>query len=219
MVKFKIKQVFPCLFTVSVKNRYDRGMLFCRVQEFYESPNSKFRNKSFSIWDYIEWYSKNYHGFTYPFDWEGYNIPFEIVDKCYEISKIENEYDETFKVIINYIKKEIVPNKKAYIIGVDEKKNDLYKHEMCHAFYYLNTSYKKEVDKIISNIDIKTFKIMCKNLSNMGYVKKVFKDEIHAYLISDFFYGSFYKNIDKNKIFIPRKKLVENFNKNISIIK
>jgi hypothetical protein len=211
-MKYKIKEVKPFIFTISVRDRYERAMLFCRVQEFYESPNVKFRNKSFSIWDYIEWYSKEYNGFTYPFDWSGYNIPLEVAEKCYSVSKIENKYDELFKNIIFEIKNKCNENK-AYIIGVDENKDNLYKHEMCHAFYYLNKSYKKEVNKILSKIDKKTIKNMCKNLFYMGYSKKVAKDEIQAYLISDFFYGNFYKNIDKNKIFIPHKELVENFNK------
>lgn len=214
MLKYKLKQIKSSIFVVSIKDRYDRGMLFCRAQEFYESPNPRFRNRSFSIWDFIEWYSRDLNGFSYPFDWEGYNIPFEIAEKCYFVSKIENKYDETFKEIINEIKNK-VGNNKAYIIGVNENK-DLYKHEMCHALYYLSKNYRDQSNKIISNIDNKIFKSMYKNLLYMGYTKKVIKDEIQAYLISDFFYGSFYKNIDKNKIFIPRKELVENFDKNIS---
>ena len=103
-IKFKIKQVKPCVFMISVKDRYDRGMLFCRVQEYYESPNFKFRNKIFSIWDYIEWYSREYNGFTYPFDWSGYNFPLEVAENCYELNKVENVYDEVFKEIINNIK-------------------------------------------------------------------------------------------------------------------
>ena len=211
-IKFKIKQIKPCVFMISVKDRYDRGMLFCRVQEYYESSNSKFRNKNFSIWDYIEWYSKEYNGFTYPFDWSGYNFPLEVAENCYALSKVESVYDEVFKEIINNIK-DISKDSKAYIIGIDESKKCDYKHEMCHAFYYLSSSYKKEVNKIISKIDKKTFNNMCKNLLSMGYCKKVLKDEIQAYLISDFIYGSFYKGLDKNKIFIPYKELSENFNK------
>lgn len=213
MLKFKLKEVKPYIFMISVKDRYDRAMLFCKVQEFYESPNSKFRNKSFSIWDYIEWYSRENGGFTYPFDWSGFNFPLEVAEKCYQISNVENKYDELFKNIINEIKSKIGEHKKAYIIGIDESKRDDYKHEMCHAFYYLNNNYKKETNKILSKIDKKTFKTMCKNLLDVGYSKKVLKDEVQAYLISDLLKGFMYKNINKNKIFIPYKELNENFNK------
>lgn len=209
-IKFKIKQTKPDIFIVSVKDKFHRGMLFCRVQEYYESPNNNFRNKSFSIWDYIEWYSREYNGFTYPFDWSGYNIPMEVAEKCYSICRIENIYDEVFNDIITNIKSQS-EGRKAYLIGIDENKEDDYKHEMCHAFYYTNKSYKKEANRIISKIDKKTFGIMCKNLLSMGYCKKVLKDEIQAYLISDFMYGNFYKKVDINKIFIPHKELSENF--------
>lgn len=211
-IKFKIKEVKPSIFMISLKDKYNRGMLFCRVQEYYESPNSKFRNKNFSIWDYIEWYSREYNGFTYPFDWSGYNFPLEVAEKCYSSCKIENIYDDVFLEIIKNIKN-ISKNKKSYIIGIDENKEDDYKHEMCHAYYYLNSIYKKLADNIISKIDKKTYNSMCKNLLKMGYCKKVLKDEIQAYLISDFMYGPFYNKLDKNKIFSPHKELYENFNK------
>lgn len=213
MLKFKLKEIKPYIFMISVKDRYDRAMLFCRAQEFYESPNPKFRGKPFSIWDYIEWYSKENGGFTYPYDWSGFNFPLEVAEKCYELSKNENKYDEIFKEIIINIKSKIGENKKAYIIGIDESEQSLYKHEMCHAFYYLNNNYKKEVNNILSKVDKRTIKSMSKNLLKMGYTKKVLKDEIQAYLISDFLKGPICRNINKNKIFIPYKELNENFNK------
>lgn len=213
MLNFKLKQVNPGIFMISVKDRYNRAMLFCRVQEFYESPNTKFRGKPFSIWDYIEWYSRDNGGFTYPFDWSGFNFPLEVAERCYQISSIENKYDEIFINIIQDIKSIVGDNKKSYIIGIDESQQSDYKHEMCHAFYYLNNNYKKEANRILSGIDKKTFNTMCKNLLKMGYTKKVLKDEVQAYLTADFLKGSIYKNINKNKIFIPCRELNENFNK------
>lgn len=37
-IKYKIKEVKPNVFAVVVKDKYDRAMLFCRAQEYYESP-------------------------------------------------------------------------------------------------------------------------------------------------------------------------------------
>ena len=69
-IDYKIEEVRPNVFAVIVKDHYHRAMLFLRVQEFYESPNPQFRGKNFSIWDYIEWYSRrNKDVFTYTFDW------------------------------------------------------------------------------------------------------------------------------------------------------
>ncbi|NDB56269.1 hypothetical protein EB169_10645, partial [archaeon] len=75
-----ITEVKPNIFAVIIPNGFDRAMTFCRVQEFYESPNPQFRGKHFSMWDYMKWYSKEYdRGFSYPNDWSGFNIPFEVI--------------------------------------------------------------------------------------------------------------------------------------------
>ena len=75
-IDYKIEEVRPNVFAVIVKDHYHRAMLFCRVQEYYESPNPDFRGKNFSIWDYIEWYSREHNDvFTYTFDWGGFKIP------------------------------------------------------------------------------------------------------------------------------------------------
>jgi hypothetical protein len=72
-MKYEIKEVKDRVFAVIIPNHYDRAMTFCRVQEFYESPNPDFRGKHFNIWDFIEWYSKEHKdAFTYAFDWGGF---------------------------------------------------------------------------------------------------------------------------------------------------
>ena len=75
-LNYTLQEVKPNVFVVLLEDNYNLPMLFCRVQEFYESPNEDFRNKKFSIWEYMEWYSKSNKGsFTYPSDWAGFNIP------------------------------------------------------------------------------------------------------------------------------------------------
>ena len=41
-IEYKIEEVRPNVFAVIVKDHYHRAMLFCRVQEYYESPNPQF---------------------------------------------------------------------------------------------------------------------------------------------------------------------------------
>jgi len=97
-VEYTIKEVKPKIYAVILPDDYHRPMLFCRVQEYYESPNPKFRGKSFDIWDYIEWYSRNHHdAFTYAFDWGGFNIPLEVAYNCYDTLKDGyTPYDELY---------------------------------------------------------------------------------------------------------------------------
>ena len=43
-----VKEIRPQIFAVVIKDCYQRTMLFCRYQEFYESPYSEIRNKFFT---------------------------------------------------------------------------------------------------------------------------------------------------------------------------
>lgn len=212
MIKFEIKEVKPNIFVVIVKNNYDRAMLFCRAQEYYESPNPNFKNKPFSIWDYVEWYSLRNKGFSYPFDWSGFNFPYEVAQRCYSISKIENKYDELFKHILTRIKKQL-KNNNAYIIGVEKLKNDTYKHEMCHALYHTNITYRNFVDDAMETMDKNTIRTLSKNLKSMGYASSVIKDEIQAYMAVDFDYKNFNKRVSKTKLIKYNQIFFNNFMK------
>ena len=106
VINYKIKEVKPNVFAVIVKDKYDRAMLFCRAQEYYESPSSKFRGKNFSIWDYMKWYhEQNHWGFSYGADWSGFNIPLKTVRECYnKLTKPESPYDKVMDEILNKLK-------------------------------------------------------------------------------------------------------------------
>lgn len=83
LVKGKVVEVKPRIYCVTVDDDYDRAMLFCRYQEFYESPYKQFRNKQFTWMEYMRFYKSSWKKrvFTYPEDWSGYNIPSKILER------------------------------------------------------------------------------------------------------------------------------------------
>lgn len=178
---YKLKQVSEKIFAVIVPNKYDLGMLFCRVQEFYESPNNKFKNSKFSIWDYHEWYSKNNSGcFSYPSDWSGFNLPTKVAIDCYKKNKVETPYDKVFIEILNKIK-----INESYIIGINKINTSTFFHELCHGLYYVDSNYRREMDDLtrkISKINYQKFK---NNLKQKGYCPAVTDDEIQAYMATE----------------------------------
>lgn len=181
MIKYKVEKINENIFAVVVPNRYDLGMLFCRVQEFYESPNKKIKDKSFSIWDYYSWYSKTNSGcFSYVKDYCGFNLPLKIARKCYSLNKVETPYDKLFKDIINNIK-----SKDGYIVGVDKINTSTFYHELCHALYYTNKDYKREMDMITKSISKSNINNFKKNLKKKGYCMEVLNDEIQAYMSTE----------------------------------
>ena len=198
-IKYKIKEVKPNIFSVIIKDKYDRAMTFCRVQEYYESPNTKFRGKDFSMWDYMKWYSTNHIGFSYAGDWSGFNIPFDVLEKCYRnMQKFETPYDEIMYKIYWQIQT-MKGNGKAYVIGADDIKGWTFEHEVCHGLWYTNTEYKKLSKSVLDIIEPNDYVIFRKNLLDMGYTDKVIDDEIQAYLCFGHDCESFCEGVDIEK--------------------
>ena len=194
-IKYQIKEVKPNIFAVIVKDKYDRAMLFCRAQEYYESPSPKFHGKNFSIWDYMKWYDKkNGCGFSYGADWSGFNIPLKNVRECYErLNKLESPYDKTMDSILDKLK---VQFEDSYLIGCSNTKDSVFKHEVCHATYYTDKNYKKQMDNLTEGLPKKYYDVFKKNLIEMGYASKVIKDEIQAYLQYGYKEDQFGKGVD-----------------------
>jgi hypothetical protein len=208
-INYKLKEILPEIFAVIIKDKYDRAMLFCRAQEYYESPSPKFRGKEFSIWDYMKWYHiKNENGFSYGADWSGFNIPIAVLKECYrKLNKTETPYDKVMDQILS----RILPNT-GYVIGCGDTKGETFKHEICHALYHTNKNYKKQMDNFTKGLPQKYYNIFKKNLLAMGYTTKVINDEIQAYLQYGYDDARFSKGVNfkqlkqYNKIYLEAAK-------------
>jgi hypothetical protein len=198
-IDYKIEEVRPNVFAVIVKDHYHRAMLFCRVQEYYESPNEDFRGKNFSIWDFIEWYSRrNKDVFTYAFDWGGFNIPLEIAYTCYDtLTDVYTPYDEVMEEIVQKVYEMNGYSADGYIIGAPSLDDDTFEHEVCHGLYATNKDYKELVDEITISIPLKDYMKLRANLLKMGYTESVTDDEIQAYLTTNWEYPKFSKGVSK----------------------
>ena len=188
-VNYNLKEIHPKVFLVGIENSYDLTMTFCRLQEFYESPYKEIKGKSFTMLDFQRIYSmrRGEGCFTYPLDWAGFNIPSNIINKFFDYIPDWNDYDYTIKDI--HIKIcDIIGNDrpKYYLIGSDPLSETTINHEISHAFYYLHPKYRKAANAIVDKLPKKLYDKMKKQLISIGYCDKVIKDEIHAYLSSDY---------------------------------
>jgi hypothetical protein len=186
-VKYKLKEIHPKVWLVTMDNPYDLAMTFCRVQEFYESPFKEIRGKEFNMTEFQRMYSMKFGdgSFTYPLDWAGFNVPSYIVEKCYRDYDCRDCNYTLYDEIFIDIWAEINADGKYYIIGSETNKQTTIDHELAHAFYYLYPSYKKSVDKITDKVPNVIQKKIKKWLTSIGYNDKVFKDELQAYLSAD----------------------------------
>lgn len=180
---FEIKEVKPQIFLFEFKNNYDMCMHFLRYQEYYESSSPKFRGKAFDFFDFMKWYTFKYGKgvFTYPDDWNGFNIPGDIISKVWLLGILnKNVYDlEMFKAWHECIRRGT--GEKFYIIGAVKNSGAL-NHEIAHGIFYLYPEYKKEMTKLVKALAPEVRKEMNTILKRLGYTPKVYIDETQAYL-------------------------------------
>lgn len=186
-IKYTLKRLYPGMYLCSITDMYDLAMTFCRIQEFYESPIKQIRGKKFTLIKLMSLYSKRNRGcFTYPEDWGGFNIPGPIIANLFK-KGIEdfNVYDKIIEDIHNKINGEIETDNHYYLIGSDDNKKTI-EHEICHALYFLNKSYKKNADAILKKLIPSARKKATGVLLELGYDKSVIDDELQAYFSTEF---------------------------------
>lgn len=184
-MKYTIKEIKPNIFLILFSNHYDMCMQFLRYQEYYESPNPKFRNHQFTIIDYMRWYSKKYGdgSFTYPNDWSGFNFPSYIIPDLHnKMIHDRNIYDYEMLNIYKHCKK--VSND-FYIIGATKTDKTTINHEIAHGFFYTDSKYRKTMKKLVAALPTEVRTTMNVRLKSSGYTKKVFIDEIQAYFATN----------------------------------
>ena len=217
LVKGKVKEIKPFIYCVEVDDDYDRAMLFCRYQEFYESPYKKFRGKPFTWMEYMRFYKDAWKKrvFTYPDDWSGYNIPSNVMERANDILYKDTEYDVVMNNIYHYCTIDSQNKNDGtrcdwYLIGASSKDKGTLNHEIAHGMYYTNKEYKKEVIKLIDKIKPSHYEKLTKKLVKMGYVndEKIIDDEINAFMST-----GLYNGLDTKELKVYERGFKSNFKK------
>jgi hypothetical protein len=190
-MKIEIKQVKPWrLFHCTFENQYELCMTFVRIQEFYESP--KFRNKGFTLEEYIDWFCSEQSedgSFTYMVDWNGFNVPSDVLLKAYKDlawtlgglrpreKSLQDALYKKAKIDIDHDSEE-----PFYIIGTAKGCDiETVAHEVRHGLYYLDRGYRREMKAAIERCRLLGLK---KRLIHLGYHRAVLTDECHAYILT-----------------------------------
>ncbi len=204
---YSLIEVKPSIFLMKFESAYDLAMHFLRYQEYYESPNEQFRDKAFTIIDFMEWYAKD-NGracFTYPKDWSGYNLPQNVIREVLDLGIPDyNKYDDEMQTLYRQI---IKTHPKFYLIGACNDDDDTIQHEIAHGLFYTDIQYKKQMTALVKALDQKKRAGIFKHLGNMGYAEHVYVDECQAYLSTGVCWTGNWKRIQK-----PFIKVFEEFN-------
>jgi len=178
----KIKELYHGIFQLIYPNQKALCKAMLRFQEHYESP--AFAGEVFSLEDFKLWYiatSKRgikTNKFTYYSDWNGGNFPDYVLTPF-----IKGKFDplsKEEKQIITAVKG--IQHPKFYFVLTHEKKPQIIEHEIAHALYYLDSSYKQEVDTVFTDYLAHNL-INIRKLFEAGYSNQVIADELQAYTI------------------------------------
>lgn len=217
LVQGKVKEIKPFIYCVEIDDDYDRAMLFCRYQEFYESSYKQFRGKPFTWMEYMRFYKNAWKKrvFTYPDDWSGYNIPCNVIQKANHIFCKDTEYDAIMNDIYYYCSNDSMERNDGmrhdwYLIGASLKDKGTTNHEVAHGLYFTNKDYKRNVKTLIENIKPIHYEKLKKKLIKMGYVddKKIIDDEIQAFMST-----GLYNGMDTKELKVYENEFRNNFKK------
>lgn len=186
----KLKMITDQIIHLEFPDQKSLTTSLCRIQEFYESP--QFKGEIFTLGQYREWYSQQFGAWTYYEDWNGFNLP-EDAFQPFILGLFDPLSPEEHRVV------ELVRYKATgfYVIATHEQSEEegVLEHEISHAMYNLNPTYRSEVKNKLQNHDLSD---LCSHLMKLGYAGSVLQDECHAYI------GESSAYLDENKISYPK---------------
>lgn len=171
---------------IAYDDKYAMCMTWLRASEFHESPEEQFKLGKFKILDYIDWYAHNKGKgvFTYPTDWEGFNIGSEWLTKLYveqkQLIPDWSDYDDSVEAIMRYAN--AVCGEEWALCATMYNRQRTLKHEIAHALWATEPSYQEAQLQVIESSPQDVIVQLRNNLSAMGYGEDVLDDEVHAYL-------------------------------------
>jgi hypothetical protein len=169
------KRLASGIYLLRFNTQYELASTFLRVQEHYESK--EFAGRVFSVEQYMDWYAAVHGDFTYFVDWSGFNVPSTALRPFYE-----GKFDPLLEKEKRFLRLFDRMRSPFYVIGVtaDAPRAD-YIHELAHAFYFSDLSYRRAVRSAMRSFDTSALR---RELSEMGYARHVISDEVHAYLVA-----------------------------------
>ena len=199
-------------------NQYELTSTMLRPQEYYESSFPQIRENVFTLETYMDLYAEEHGNFTYYSDWNGFNIPSDVLCSFFsdyehascELSKKEKKLLHMINVAIDDFDYE--EDNRFYLIAYVKGNSMVVEHEFAHSGYYLNPGYKNKQNENVKSLELSVKDQMIDILRRLGYCDNVIDDEIQAYLSTDtpeYFESRF--GINRKEFEKVRKPFVETF--------
>jgi hypothetical protein len=194
MAKFyKFKKISHSILGVEFTNSAAMALMFMRLQEYTEGRKA-LRNKILSEGDTLITYLEKRKKVYYKDGWLGFNLRGDIILAILKNDNgiIWNKYESKLIARIHHewaMKIDKFHSGQFFVLAWMKKDKKTKAHEMCHAEFYLNRSYRYKVEWILENANIKRAR---KCLEKEGYNFKdptngmyILYDEINSYAMTD----------------------------------
>lgn len=156
--------------------QYLLASTFIRFQEHYEG--NEFRNRIFTLEEYMDWYAHERGAFTYLQDWGGFNIPSSALESFYngKFDPLMRKEQWVLRILAD------IP-RPFYVVGVYGKHVHLptLKHELAHGLYATVPAYRDDVIDLLCRFDVPQIAMA---FEKMSYHPAVWNDEMNAYLLT-----------------------------------
>ncbi|MDE1830595.1 MAG: hypothetical protein KGI25_09760 [Thaumarchaeota archaeon] len=198
----KREQISPTVWVIYGENQPDVARAFVRFQEYYENAQLKGK-KGLVVRDVEKWWKKyrdrDEKELYYTF-WTGFNVPGNVILDLLRTSEFRsgfslkdfllrphyyprwhNEETEFLKLLEDLTIDQI---SNGYFIGMWRGADQVFEHEVAHAFFATIPAYKAEQMLNIGELPKDLYKEMTQQLISVGYHTDVVLDELQAYLSS-----------------------------------
>ncbi len=177
-----INEVIPGVLHLLFNSRMDLTLSLCRIEEFYESPYPNINRQVFTFEEFIETYGQTDGTVSYFGEWEGFNVPKDVIDLFFTLYK--NQLTKREQQIYEMWTKEGSTYKYLVATEIGSDPSTIH-HEVAHARWSLEPEYRA---RSLSVIEWIPEDILVKLKSHLieheypGTNDELLNDEVHAYL-------------------------------------
>ena len=184
----KLERLSDRILFVRFKNEEEMVKTIIRIAEYYENMK-KFDTDQPTFSQFIRWYKANkepktpYASYFYGINLTGNEIKYFV--RAYPKSKQlvkEREFIDAVKMGLG-LRSLKETHKYSIIMCPASKRSSVFKHELAHAIYYMNTVYRDKVDDMISKINKHDLDKMREYLLTQEYNKSILDQEINSRLV------------------------------------
>ncbi len=180
-MQLHLEELTDRILFVEIESRRDLGNAFMRVQEHHESP--VFKGRIFTFKNYWAWWALCGPGELYWKYWKAFNLPAQAFKPFYE-GKFK-PHIKSEQTLLNVLKPWVDDGFYVVATSSEGDHHDV-RHELAHALYATNSSYRREVRQVLEEElhprcrrDIEAYL-----KKTAGYHPSTWDDEVHAYILA-----------------------------------